>query len=76
MVKLARPSQDAAGIAADAGRVAGVPVSYGAAVSAAWHALSLHCADASACDVAVARLRQAKAYEAVELDGRKQRAVM
>ena len=77
MVKLARPSGDRADIAAEVSRVAGVPASYGTAVSANWHALSLRCVDTSACDAAIARLRQAKAaYEAVELDGRKRRAVM
>jgi hypothetical protein len=77
MVKLVRPSEDLAGIAAEASRVAGVPASYNSAVSATWHALSLHCTDLSACDAAIVRLRQAKsAYEAVELDGRKHRAVM
>ncbi len=77
MVKLARPSEDLVGVAVEASRVAGVPATYAGAVSATWHALSLHCTDAAACDAAIARLRQAKAaFEAVELDGRKQRAVM
>lgn len=77
LVKLAHPSEDRAAIAAEATRQAGVPASYAASVSAAWHALSLRCVDASACDAAVLRLRQASGvYEAVELDGRKQRAVM
>ena len=77
LVKLARPSEDAAAIAAEAARQAGVPASYAASVSAAWHALRLRCSDAAACDAAVARLRRASSvYEAVELDGRKQRAVM
>lgn len=77
MVKLARPAQDGAVIAADVGRVAGVPASYRSLVSADWHALSLRCADAAACERAVERLRQAKAtFEAVELDGRKRGAVM
>ena len=77
LVKLVRPSQDTAAIAAEAGRQAGVPASYAAAVSAAWHSLNLRCVDAAACEAAVARLRQASTvYEAVELDGRKQRAVM
>ncbi len=77
MVKLARPIGDRAGIVAEVSRVAGVPASYGTAVSADWHALSLRCVDVSACDAAVDRLRQAKsAFEAVELDGRKRGAVM
>src|SRR5689334_2359045 len=76
MVKLARPAQDGAVIAADASRVAGVPAHYRSMVSADWHALSLRCADASACDRAIERLRQAKTtFEAVELDGRKRGAV-
>lgn len=77
MVKLVRPAQDGAVIAADASRVAGVPAHYRSMVSASWHALSLRCADASACDRAVERLRQEKTtFEAVELDGRKRGAVM
>jgi hypothetical protein len=71
MVKLARGSEDANAIAAEASRVAGVPVSYAAATSPAWHALFLHCA-ASQCDAAIARLRAAgTTYQAVEIDGRK-----
>jgi hypothetical protein len=77
MVKLTQPSQDPAGIAAEVGRVAGVPASYGSMVSASWHALSLRCADPSACDAAIDRLRRARAtFEAVELEGRKRGAVM
>jgi hypothetical protein len=77
LVKLARPSQDSTAIAAEATRSAGVSASYASAVSAGWHALVLHCPDAPACDAAMLRLRQTSAvYEAVELDGRKQRAVM
>ena len=71
MVKLMRPSEDAAAIAAEAARVAGVPVTYAAATSAVWHALALHCAGAR-CDAAIARLRAADTlYQAVEIDGRK-----
>jgi len=77
MVKLVRPAQDGAVIATDASRVAGVPAHYRSMVSASWHALSLRCADASACDRAIDRLRRDKAtFEAVELDGRKRGAVM
>ena len=75
MVKLVRPSEDAAAIAAEAARVAGVPVTYAAATSATWHALALHCAGAAECDAAVARLRGAGAsYQAVEIEGRKSRS--
>ena len=71
MVKLARGSEDASAIAAEASRVAGVPVSYAAATSSTWHALCLHCAGAE-CDAAIARLRAAGTiYQAVEIDGRK-----
>ena len=71
IVKLARPSEDAKAIAADATRIAGVPVTYAAATSSTWHALSLHCSGA-ACDAAIARLRAAETlYQAVEIDGRK-----
>jgi hypothetical protein len=77
MVKLIRPSDDQAGIAAEVGRVAGVPARYASMVSASWHALSLRCADAAACDAAIERLRQARSsFEAVELEGRKRGAVM
>mgnify|MGYP007080336476 CR=1 FL=1 len=77
MVKLVRPSEDRAGIAAEVSRLAGVPASYGASVSPAWHALSLRCVDLPACDAAIDRLRRARtAFEAVELEGRKRGAVM
>jgi len=77
MVKLTQPSEDRASIAAEVSRVAGVPASYGSTVSASWHALSLRCADPSACDAAIDRLRKARAtFEAVELEGRKRGAVM
>lgn len=72
MVKLVRGSEDATAIAAEATRVAGVPVSYAAATSPTWHSLALHCAGAARCDAAIARLRAAGAiYQAVEIDGRK-----
>ena len=71
MVKLAHASDDANAIAAEAARIAGVPVTYAAATSATWHALALHCAGAR-CDAAIARLRAADTlYQAVEIDGRK-----
>ena len=77
MVKLTKPSDDKAGIAAEVSRVAGVPAGYGSLVSASWHALVLRCSDASACDAAIDRLRQApSSFEAIELDGRKRGAVM
>ena len=77
MVKLTRPSNDRVGIAAEVGRIAGVPASYRSLVGADWHALSLRCADPSACDAAIERLRKARAsFEAVELEGRKRGAVM
>ena len=77
MVKLVRPTHDGSVIAADASRVAGVPAHYRSMVSADWHALSLRCADASACDRAIDRLRREKTtFEAVELDGRKRGAMM
>jgi hypothetical protein len=77
MVKLTKPSDDKAGIAAEVSRVAGVPAGYGSLVSASWHALVLRCSDASACDAAIDRLRQARSsFEAIELEGRKRGAVM
>ncbi|MDQ6639712.1 MAG: hypothetical protein M3Z15_08610, partial [Pseudomonadota bacterium] len=72
MVKLVHGSEDAQAIAAEATRVAGVPVSYAAATSPVWHALAVHCAGAAQCDAAISRLRAAAAiYLAVEIDGRK-----
>ena len=77
MVKLTKPSDDKAGIAAEVSRVAGVPAGYASMVSASWHARSLRCSDAAACDDAVDRLRRARSsFEAIELDGRKRGAVM
>jgi hypothetical protein len=76
LVKLTRPSADAAAIAAEATRQAGVPVTYAASVSSDWHALYLHCPDAAACDAAMARMRQSGSYADVEPDARKRRAVM
>ncbi|MEO8524645.1 MAG: hypothetical protein ABI460_08005 [Caldimonas sp.] len=74
LVKLTRPTGDHAAIAAEASRQAGVAAKYAASVSAAWHALVLHCSDAAECDLAITRLQQASgSYEAVERDGRKQR---
>lgn len=72
MVKLVRPSENAASISAEATRVAGVPVSYAAATSIVWHALFLHCAGSAQCDEAIARLRDAGSiYQVVEIDGKK-----
>ena len=74
MVKLVRPSEDAAAIAAEATRVAGVPVRYAAATSTTWHALAVDCVSVAACDAAIARLRAAAAiYQTVEIEGRKAR---
>jgi hypothetical protein len=70
-IELTRPSDDANAIAAQAARIAGVPVTYAAATSSTWHALAVHCAGAG-CDAAIARLRAADTlYHAVEIDGRK-----
>ncbi|MEO8836957.1 MAG: hypothetical protein ABI364_09485 [Caldimonas sp.] len=72
LVKLVHGSEDAAAIRAEAARLAGVPVSYAAAVSPSWHALALHCADAAQCAAAIDLLRGAGAtYQAVEIEGRK-----
>jgi hypothetical protein len=75
VVKLVRSSGDAEAIAAEATRVAGVPVRHVAATSLAWHALGLECASVARCDAALARLRAADTiYQAVEIDGRKSRS--
>lgn len=72
LVKLVKPSQDGGAIAAEAARQTGVAVRYAAVVSPQWHALSLNCADADACETAIARLRSAsEIYSVVELEGRK-----
>ena len=76
IVKLNQPSGDADAIAADAARRAGVPVRYAAAVNGAWHALSLQCADAAACDAAIDNMRKSGAYSSVELDSKKRHAAM
>lgn len=75
LVKLVHGGQDAQAIAAEATRVAGLPVSYAAGMSATWHALAVHCTGAAACDAAIARLRAAASiYRDVEIDGRKTRS--
>ena len=75
MVKLARSSEDADAIAAEATRIAGIRVTYAAATSSAWHALAIHCAGAAQCDEAIARMRAAAAvYVVVESEGRKARS--
>ena len=77
MVKLVRPSDDKSHVAAEVSRVAGVPAGYASMVNASWHAVSLRCADAAACDAAIERLRRARStFEAVEVEGRKRGAVM
>jgi len=75
MVKLARASEDADAIAAEATRIAGSRVTYAAATSSSWHALAVHCESAARCDEAIARLRAAgSVYVAVESEGRKARS--
>jgi len=72
MVKLARPSIDAAAIAADASRASAHRVHYVAAVSEQWHVLSVSCDGAADCDGAVQRLREdSSRYAAVQRDQRK-----
>ena len=75
LVKLVRAEADPAAVATEAARLAGVPVRYGAAAGSAWHALVLQCADAAACEAAIARLRNAPSFfQAVELDARRRPA--
>ena len=74
VVDLVHASGDAGAIAAEATRVAGVPVRYAAATSTTRHALLVECDTGSHCDAALARLRAASTtYRAVEVDGRKTR---
>jgi hypothetical protein len=75
MVKLARSSEDADAIAAEASRIAGIRVTHAAATSSSWHALAVHCASPAQCDEAIARMRAAGAvYAVVETEGRKARS--
>jgi hypothetical protein len=76
LVKRAQPGGDTTAIAAEASRLAGLPVRYAASVNGVWHALVLHCVDAAACDAAMVRMRRSGVYAAVELDGHKSRAAM
>jgi hypothetical protein len=76
LVKLTQPAGDTTAIAAEASRLAGLPVRYAASVDGVWHALVLHCADAAACDAAMVRMRLSGVYAAVALDGHKSRAAM
>ena len=72
LVKLARPSSDAAAIARLASDRAGVPARYLSSVSLTWHALMLPCSGTSECDALLQRLRSDRAaFEAVERDERK-----
>jgi hypothetical protein len=75
VVDLVRGSDDASGIAAEATRIAGLPVRYAAATSTTRHALVVECPSAERCAAALARLRGASTiYRAVEIDGRKTRS--
>jgi hypothetical protein len=72
LVKLTRPSADAAAIERQAAATARTPVTYVSATSDRWHALALGCGSAADCDAAVARLRADHAdYESVEIDQRR-----
>ena len=74
LVRLVQPSTDAAAISAAAARHAEVPVTYAAAISPTWHALSLRCDQPGQCEAALERLRGAStAYAAVDLDGRREK---
>jgi len=74
MVKLVHASDDADAIGAEAGRIAGVRVTYAASAGPQWHALALHCANNAECDAAIGRLRVAgNVYQSVEIEGRKSR---
>lgn len=79
LVKLSHPMaeptpDEQAEIVRQATRAAGLPVAYGAAVSAEWLALQLACAPAD-CDAAVQRLRDATTglFVRVERDERRRR---
>lgn len=75
VVDLVHGSEDAALIAAEASRIAGVPVRYAAATSATRHALFVQCTGADRCEAALARLRAAgTTYRTVEIDGKKTRS--
>lgn len=75
VVDLVRDSDDANGIAAEATRIAGMPVRYAAATSTTRHALVVECASTERCAAALVRLRAAATiYRTVEIDGRKTRS--
>lgn len=72
LVKLARPSMDAAAIAAQVESAAGRPARYQSASSTAWHAVHVGCTDAADCEAVLQRLRADTArFEAVQRDERK-----
>ena len=75
LVKLVQPATDGGAIARQAAAIAGVPVSYAAAVSPQWHALRLHCASARDCAAALQRLHeQVSVYDVVQPDERRRAA--
>lgn len=72
LVKLVRPSTNAAVIARAASDAAALPVRYVSSTSAQWHALALRCGSAPECDAALQRLRaDAATFEAVQRDERR-----
>ena len=72
LVKLNKASADTEAIAAQVAAAAGTKARYLAATSPQWHALSLLCADAQACEAAFQRLStQQSAFEVVQRDERK-----
>jgi hypothetical protein len=72
LVKLVTGSDDGGRIAAEASRVAGVPVRYVSAIDLRWHSLALQCPTDGDCDSAYRRLADARSiYAAVEHDERR-----
>ena len=72
LVKLNKASADTEAIAAHVAAAAGTKARYLAATSPQWHALSLLCADAQACEAAFQRLSTSQAvFDVVQRDERK-----
>ena len=70
LVKLARPTHDAAEVVRLASRATGVPVRYVSASSMQWHTISLVCQAEQACDDAVQKLRLDPSFMSVESNRR------
>lgn len=73
IVELVQPSQNRDAVVRHAQQVAGVPVRYAAAVGPESHALQISCANESACQEALSKLRSDAGFYSAELDGVKKK---